>query len=161
MPTSSLTTGAISDAGQGVMPAQVLAGPIWWFVTVIYVLTLLLAIYTAIDSRQATRREALDALPEPWWLYSAVSILYVVAGLGAWFTVPAAWRWIAAVPVLLTPVEIALGVAYLLRVVYPKPAAGAPASGDGAEPVPAAERAASDAPEAAADDDHSPFDLSS
>lgn len=100
---------------------QVLGGPVWWFVFGVYVLALGLSLYVTIDSLRASRRERLAELSEPSWLYTAIEGAFAVVALGVW--IPAIPRVAAAVPGFAFPFALAFGVAYLLRVVFPKPAA--------------------------------------
>lgn len=100
-----------------------LNGFVWWFVVGIYGLTIALSLYVAIDSVRPARRPRLDALREPWWLYTAEAVVYLAAVIAAWVPLPAQLRWLHAIPVGLTLVALVLGIAYLLRVVFPKPVA--------------------------------------
>ena len=118
---STLSSTPIGGVASGVMPDQVLGGPVWWYVMGLYVLTIVLALYCAIDAQRATRRERLEGLREPAWLYRVSFAVYLVCVVGVW--IPAVPRPVSVVPVLLTPFALALGVAYLLRVVFPKLAA--------------------------------------
>jgi hypothetical protein len=114
------------------MPAQILGGPIWWFAMGIYLLAAGLGLFVLIDSIRPNGRLRFGALREPWWLYAVSEGIFLVFLFGVW--IPRVPRIVSAIPVALTPFALALGVAYLLRVVFPKPLA---------EPAPAAE---SDAP---------------
>jgi hypothetical protein len=116
----SVNATVATGAGPGVMAAQVLGGPVWWFVFGLYLLTIALAVFVLIDSQRPARREALAAIPEPSWLYAVFTGVYLVVVVGVW--IPAVPRIVAVVPVVLTPIALALSVAYLLRVVFPKPA---------------------------------------
>ena len=108
-----------SGVAPGVMPPQVLGGPIWWFLVGLYVLTFGLSAYCLIDSFRPARAERIAALPEPGWLYSVAFTVYLVCVVGVW--IPLIPRGVSVVPVLLAPFALALGIAYLLRVVFPKP----------------------------------------
>jgi len=132
---------------------QVLGGPIWWFVFGVYAGSLVLAAYVIVDSLRPTRLATAPLrLREPLALYMIGEAVFLALALVVWIpAVVARARWLAAVPVLLTPFAIALGVAYLLRVVFPKPPSGsgrrdetapadagparADAAGDDAEPA--------------------------
>jgi len=106
---------------------QVLGGPIWWLVVGVYVGTLVLSVFVLVDSLRPVRRAAAELrLPEPLSLYTAGEAVFLALALVVWFEpVVKALPWLGAVPVLLVPLAIALGVAYLLRVVFPKPPSGA------------------------------------
>ena len=123
MPGSAVGTVA-TGAGEGVMPAQVLGGPIWWLVMGLYLLTIGLAIFTLVDSLRSRRAERFSAIWEPRLLYAVPCLLYLLFVVGVW--APIVPRPVSAVPVALTPLVLALGVAYLLRVVFPKPEARTP-----------------------------------
>ena len=114
MPASAVTT----DAGTGVMPEQILGGPLWWYFVVVYVLALGLALFVAIDSRRGARAEALAALREPSWIYSVLEPLFLALAVVVWL--PFLPRALGVAPVLLTPFALAGQIAYLLRVVFPK-----------------------------------------
>lgn len=118
MPGSVNATVA-TGAGPGVMPPQVLGGPVWWFVFGLYLLTIALAVFALVDSQRPARKDRLAELPEPAWLYPVLSGVYLVCVVGAWL--PFVPRALSAVPVGLTPFSLALSIAYLLRVVFPKP----------------------------------------
>lgn len=102
-----------------------LNGFVWWFVVGFYGLTVALSAFVAGDSVRPPRRPRLDAIREPWWLYLAVAVVYLVSVVAAWVPLPASLRWLHAIPVGLTVVAFGFGVAYLLRVVFPAPAKGA------------------------------------
>jgi hypothetical protein len=123
---SAAASGALGTAApgqaQGVMPPQVLGGPVWWYFVAVYLIAIALAIFVAVDTLVPARASRRAEIPEPSWLYGAVEFVYLVCAFGAWL--PAIPRALTAVPVGMTPVAIAFGVAYLLRVVYPKPPKG-------------------------------------
>ena len=100
---------------------QILGGPVWWFAVIVYVLTLGLAAYVSIDSWRIARAERLAALPEPAWLYSVLQPAFLALALVVWL--PFVPRIVAVVPVGLMPFAFAGQIAYLLRVVFPKPLA--------------------------------------
>ena len=100
---------------------QVLGGPVWWFVFSVYVLALGLSLYVTLDSLRSSRRARLVELPEPSWLYTAIEGAFALVAIGVW--IPGVPRVISAVPVVAFPFALAFGVAYLLRVVFPKPQA--------------------------------------
>jgi len=110
---------------------QVLGGPVWWLAMGVYILTAALGLFVFIDSVRPAGRSRFDAVREPWWVYTASEAVYLCLLFGVW--IPKVPRALSAIPVLLTPFALALGVAYLLRVVYPKPVAETAAeSGEGA-----------------------------
>jgi uncharacterized membrane protein YoaK (UPF0700 family) len=101
------------------MPNQVLGGPVWWFFLGLYLLAIALALFCLVDSLLPRHRERFAQLPEPAWLYTAVFAVFVAFVAGVWL--PIVPRIVAVVPVFMTPVVLAVGVAYLLRVVFPIP----------------------------------------
>jgi len=94
-------------------------GPVGWYFLLVYVAAILLAVFVAVDSLRPGRRERLATLPEPWWLYAGFQSVFLVFAFFAW--VPPLPRWVSAIPVVMTPFALAEQVAYLLRVVFPKP----------------------------------------
>jgi hypothetical protein len=121
---SSVVTGA----AQGVMPAQVLGGPIWWFFFGVYLLAIGLAAFVLVDALRPVRTKRFAEIRESRLLYALASGTYLVFVVGVW--VPSVPRVVSVVPVVLTPFELGLSVAYLLRVVFPKPPAEEEASTD-------------------------------
>ena len=98
---------------------EVLGGPVFWFIVGLLFLAGMLAAFVLLDSWRAKRRARMADLPEPWWLYPAAEVIYLaLLFIVQTPVVPAVW---SAVLVLITPVAIGVGVAYLLRVVFPKP----------------------------------------
>ena len=79
---------------------------------------MVLAAYCVFDSFRPARAELIASLPEPTWLYSVFFTVHLVSVVGVW--IPLIPRAVSVVPVLLTPFALALGIAYLLRVVFPK-----------------------------------------
>ena len=121
------------------MPAQVLGGPVWWFIFGVYVLSLGLSLYVTFDSLRVSRRARLAELPEPGWLYTALEGAFALVAVGVW--IPRVPRIASVAPVVAFPFAIAFGVAYLLRVVFPKPTGSAEGGAndsaeDTAEPIP-------------------------
>jgi hypothetical protein len=98
---------------------EVLGGPVWWYFVGVYVLSIVIAAFTLVDSQRPGRHERLAGLPEAAWLYPVMSGIYLVCVVGVW--IPGIPRVLSVVPVLLTPFALAVSVAYLLRVVFPKP----------------------------------------
>ena len=101
---------------------QFLGGPVWWFIFTVYVLSLGLSLYVTVDSLRAVRRERLAEIPEPRWLYTAIEGAFAIVAIGVW--IPGVPRVAAVAPVIAFPFALAFGVAYLLRVVFPKPMTG-------------------------------------
>jgi hypothetical protein len=116
---------ATTAIAAGVMPPQVLGGPVWWYFVALDLLSIGLALYVAIDAWRPARLARLAELREPGAAYRIPSMIYLVMALTAWIPVfPRAW---AALPVAFMHFEIVLGFAYLLRVRFPKPRAESPA----------------------------------
>lgn len=96
-----------------------LGGPVWLFATSVVLVTIVLALFVLIDSLRPDRRAAAARrLREPLWLYTAVEAVFLLALLVAQLIsgVSAA----SAVPVIAAPFALGFGVAYLLRVVFPR-----------------------------------------
>lgn len=113
-----------------------LGGPVWLFATVFILVTLVLAVFVVLDSLRP-KRVAAAAVREPLWVYTVGEALFLAAlALAA---VMSGTSLISAVPVIAAPFALALGVTYLLRVVFPKPVAEAPVSAphDVEDPPPA------------------------
>jgi FtsH-binding integral membrane protein len=99
---------------------QVLGGPVWFVATFFILGALALAVFVFIDSMRPKRAESVAGrLPEPLWVYTVLEGLFI----GSLIVVQVAKgvSLMSAVPVAIAPFAIAAGVAYLLRVVYPKP----------------------------------------
>ena len=107
-------------------------GPVGWYFLFVYAAAMLLAVYVAVDSLRPKRRARMAALPEPWWLYFGFQAAFLVFALFGW--VPPLPRWVAVISVAMTPFALVEQVAYLLRVVFPKPAP-APVHALGDEPT--------------------------
>jgi hypothetical protein len=94
-----------------------LGGPIWAAVASVYVVVIALAVYVFIDSLLPKRQARLAEIPEPRALYLGVSAVFLLCVVGVWIpSVPRDW---SLVPVFFTPLELAIGAAYLLRVDFP------------------------------------------
>ena len=98
----------------------ILGGPVWWFVFGLYALVLGMAAYVSVDSWRAARAERLAALREPAWVYRVLQPAFLLIALAVWL--PFVPRVLAAVPVGLMLFALVGQFAYLLRVVFPKPA---------------------------------------
>jgi hypothetical protein len=94
-------------------------GPIGWYLLIVFSLTVLLAAFVAVDSLRPGRRARLAELREPSWTYTGIEAVFLALALFGWL--PFLPRWVAAVTVLMVPFALGFSVAYLLRVVFPKP----------------------------------------
>jgi hypothetical protein len=93
-------------------------GPVGWYFLFVYAAAVLLALFVVVDSLRPKRRARLAELPEPRWIYLGFQAVFLVFALFGW--VPPLPRWVAVIPVAMTPFALAEQVTYLLRVVYPK-----------------------------------------
>ncbi len=114
-----------------------LGGAVWTYLTVVLFITAMLSAYVVIDSLRPARQRRPWVLREPLWTYTLGQCLYfallVLGQVGQLrFT-------FAAATTLLTPFALAQGIAYLLRVVFPKAPARA-----AEEELPADESSAED-----------------
>jgi hypothetical protein len=98
----------------------ILGGPIWWLAVSGLIVSWLLAGFVAVHASLPRRSSRFAELPESRWVYIAPSALYFVtvavaqfAGIGA----------LAIAIILAAPFVIAIGMVYLLRVVFPGPSA--------------------------------------
>ena len=96
-----------------------LAGPLWAIAQFLVLAALVLSFVMLADSlRPARRASAKESLPEPIWLYTGAAgaflALLIVVQL-----VPGVQLGAAAVAIA-SPLVLALGMVYLLRVVFPK-----------------------------------------
>ena len=100
------------------MEGYVWAGPVFAFAMVLVVSSAGLSAFMLYD----TVRRAADAyrVPEPRWAYQLVSAAYLLGVVLAFL--PALKGRVGAALAIATPFVLAAGVAYLLRVVFPKPA---------------------------------------
>lgn len=95
-----------------------LNGPVYLFLAAVVVVAAGLGVFVIADAFRPRRRPAFSRVPEPAWLYAAVQVAFLAAFAAGQF--PAAPDWVRTLSVGLVPVAIAVAVAYLLRVVYPK-----------------------------------------
>lgn len=109
-----------------------LGGPVWFFLTVLILGTVALALFVFFDSFRPKRAEQAAKLPEPLWTYTAGQGAFLAALLLT--QVIRGVSWISAVPAILMLFALVQGVAYLLRVVFPKPGETAPAAPAAAAP---------------------------
>lgn len=108
-----------------------LGGPVWLFAQLVVLLAIVLNLFVLVDSLRPKRRaDAAARLPEPLWVYAAFSAIFL--GLSLVVTVIPGLQVTAAAVPLATPLALVVGVAYLLRVVFPKPA---PDGADGDQAV--------------------------
>lgn len=125
--------------------SDVLGGPIWAAVATVYVTVIAMALYVAVDALRPKRQKRFAEILEPRILYVASSFIFLLFVVGVWLpTVARDW---SLMPVAFTPLEFAIGTAYLLRVVFPAPPAdgheadsesdSAVATAMGSGPVPA------------------------
>jgi len=102
-----------------------LGGPVWLFAQFLILGTVVLSVFVLVDSlRPARRAKASTHLREPIGLYSALMgaylLLLVVVQLIPGLQIA------SAIVSLATPFALALGIAYLLRAVFPRPEVDAP-----------------------------------
>jgi len=101
-----------------------LNGPVWLFAQFVILGGVLMSVYVLVDSlRPARRAAAAGRLREPIAVYTALTGAYL-ALLVAVQVIPGL-QLASAVVSIATPFALALGIAYLLRVVFPKPQASA------------------------------------
>lgn len=106
-----------------------LGGPVWAFAQFLIVLAIGLTLFVLVDSARPKRRAAVTAfLREPLWGYTVFAGLYL--GFLLVIQVIPGLQLAAAVVSLATPFALALGLVYLLRVVFPKPGAAAGSAGE-------------------------------
>jgi hypothetical protein len=96
-----------------------LGGPVWLAATFVILGTLLLALFVVADSLRPKRRAmAKERGREPIAIYTAVEAFFLVALVAA--QVLEGISLVSAVPVIAAPFALGFGIAYLLRMVYPK-----------------------------------------
>jgi formate-dependent nitrite reductase membrane component NrfD len=96
-----------------------LGGPLWLFATGLVLLAVVLSGFVFADSMRPSRSTAVAGrLREPLWVYTLLAGLYLA--LLVIVQVARGVQFAAAIVVLATPLALALGVTYLLRVVFPK-----------------------------------------
>jgi hypothetical protein len=101
------------------MLSNELGGPIWAAVASVYVAVIALAVYVCVDSLLPKRQARLSEIVEPRAFYLGVSALYLACVVVVWVpAIPQDW---SLIPVFMTPLELAVGTAYLLRVDFPAP----------------------------------------
>jgi len=97
----------------------ILGGPIYWFMVALLVLAGMLAAFVVLHASLIARRKQLAEKPASVWLWAGpqagfLALLFVVQ-------TPLLPLIASAVLVLLTPLALIQAIAYLLRVVFPKP----------------------------------------
>ena len=96
-----------------------LTGPIIWFVNLIGVLSAVLALFVSVDVWRPVRSERLpDTRAKLLWGAPQMLYLVLVAAEVVPGVMPDQYRWVA---IVFAPIALGFQVAYLLRVVYPKP----------------------------------------
>lgn len=95
-----------------------LGGPVWLFAQFLILSTLILCVFVLVDSVRPARRRKAAGVREPLWLYTALMVAYL--GLLVVVQLIPGLNLASAVVSISTPFALALGVTYLLRVVYPK-----------------------------------------
>lgn len=102
----------------------VLRGPVWLLATVLMLGAVGLALYVVADSvRRSSGRRRGGTVARAPWTYAAVQLIFLGALMVAQLL--GGVSIVSAVPVALAPVAFAVGVAYLLKVVFPKGAVAA------------------------------------
>jgi hypothetical protein len=80
---------------------------------------IVLSVFVLADSlRPARRASAAARLREPWWIYPVIAADYLILLLVV--QIIPGLQFAAAIAALASPVALALGVPYLLRVVFPR-----------------------------------------
>jgi len=96
----------------------ILGGPLFWVMTGLLFLTAMLAAFVVIDCLRRTLAPGSRPAEPLRWFYVVPQALYFVLLLsGQTGAIPAA---VVVAVVLATPLVLAQGIAYLLRVVFPK-----------------------------------------
>lgn len=96
-----------------------LGGPVWFFATSLLLLTVALALFVVLDVVRRVRRGRDEAIGRgSLVMFAAGETVFLLALLVA--QVLQGVSLMSAVPVALAPFALAAGVAYLLKVVYPR-----------------------------------------
>lgn len=99
----------------------ILGGPVFWVVTGLLFVAGMLAAFVVIDAvRRARFPGSRPAEPLRWFFLVPQAVFLVLMLLGQGGAIPIV---VTGIVVISTPLALAQGVAYLLRVVFPKPAA--------------------------------------
>ncbi len=117
----------------------ILGGPIYWFMVILLLLAGMLAAFVVLHASLVARRGRLAEKPVSVWIWAGPQAAYLV--LLFLVQTPLLPLIASAVLVFLTPLALIQSIAYLLRVVFPKPEdaldpedAAAEAAADRAEP---------------------------
>ena len=102
-------------------PNYILGGPIYWFMVLLLFLAGMLAAFVILDSLRRVFHTHTSQPDARWWAYFVPQSAYLVLLLVV--QTPLLPLIASAVMVLLTPFALIQSVAYLLRVVFPKPVA--------------------------------------
>ena len=95
-----------------------LGGPLYVAFIAAFVGTLALALFVAIDAVRPVRQARFAEIPEQSWLYAVPSALFLASAV---FVQVVRIPVVAGITYLASPMFFALGVVYLLRVVFPRP----------------------------------------
>jgi hypothetical protein len=102
-----------------------LGGPLWVVATFLILAGVLLALFVLVDSARPVRRAMVAATGrprEPLWAYTVLNAAFLGTLLVVQF-VPGL-QLAAAIPAIATPFVLVAGIAYLLRVVFPRSSDG-------------------------------------
>lgn len=99
----------------------VLGGPFYWFMVTLLLLGGMLSAFVVLDSVRRRMRDRDARSTISWWVYVVPQTAYFV--LLMLVQTPLLPPVASAVLMLLTPLALIQQFAYLLRVVFPKPAA--------------------------------------
>jgi hypothetical protein len=111
-------------------------GPLMWALLAVGILSWLLALFVTVDGLRRVLTHK-GGPPETVWPYVAVCGAYVVAYAAFQLEQITKYApWLGTVVLVGLPIVFGIGVAYLLRVVFPKPAAPAPAPSPDETPDP-------------------------
>jgi len=98
----------------------ILGGPVYWLMVILLLLAGMLAAFVVLHASLVARRGRLAEKPVSLWLWAGPQAAYVA--LLFLVQTPLLPLVASAVLVLLTPLALIQSIAYLLRVVFPKPA---------------------------------------
>jgi hypothetical protein len=97
---------------------QLLSGPVFWVLTGLLFVAAMLAAFVTIDSaRRAWVPGSGAAEPLRWWYLVPQAVYFVLVILGGVGAIP---MIVTGIVFLCMPLALAQGIAYLLRVVFPK-----------------------------------------
>lgn len=115
-----------------------LGGSLWYFAVAVIWGTIAFSVFVLIDSFRARRVATATRLGRKLWLYRAGQGVFL--GLMALAQIPGVPRLASGIAVVLIPLVLAQGVAYLLRVVFPAEAGDPDDPTPGSEPEGSAQR---------------------